>query len=92
MRHRHGGLARLTLLAGGLVLLLSGCFNVNVKISLDSKALASGTYTIEVTKQIAALAGITSAQGLEDALLQSQDTPMPEGVRSIPKRPIPDTR
>lgn len=79
MRARLGDMTRLTVLAGGLVLLLSGCFNVNVKIALDSKALASGTYTIEVTKQIAALVGITSAQGLEDALLESQDTPMPEG-------------
>lgn len=79
MRTRHGGLAQLTVLAAGIVLLLSGCFNVDVKIALDSKALASGTYKVEVTKQIAALVGITSAQGLEDALLESQDTPMPEG-------------
>lgn len=79
MRTRHGGSARLTLLAVGIVLLLSGCFNVDVKIALDSKALASGTYKIEVTKQVAALAGITSAQALEDAMSNNQDSPMPEG-------------
>lgn len=79
MQNGRGGLARLTLLAVGIVILLSGCFKVDVKIALDSKALASGTYKIEVTKEIAALAGITTAQALEDSMLESQDTPMPEG-------------
>lgn len=79
MRTRHGALARLTLLAVGIVISLSGCLNVDVKLTLDSKALASGSYTMEVTKEVAALAGITSAQGLEDALNSSQDSPLPEG-------------
>lgn len=79
MQNGRGGLARLTLLAVGIVISLSGCFKVDVKIALDSKALASGTYKIEVTKEIAALAGITTAQALEDSMLESQDTPMPEG-------------
>lgn len=79
MRNRYGGLTRLTLLAGSIVLLLSGCFKVDVKIALDSKALATGTYKIEVTKEIAALAGLTSAQSFEDAMLESGDSPMPEG-------------
>jgi hypothetical protein len=79
MRNRHGGLVRLSLLVGGAVLLLSGCFKVDVKLALDSKALATGTYKIEVTKEIAALAGLTSAQMLEDALKQSGDSQMPAG-------------
>lgn len=79
MRNRHGALARLTLLAVSIVISLSGCLNVDVKLTLDSKALASGSYKMEVTKEVAALAGITSAQGLEDALNSSQDSPMPEG-------------
>lgn len=79
MRNRHGALARLTLLAVGIVISLSGCLNVDVKLTLDSKALASGSYTMEVTKEVAALAGITSAQGLEDALRASGESPLPEG-------------
>lgn len=79
MRNRHGALARLTLLAVSIVISLSGCLNVDVKLTLDSKALASGSYKMEVTKEVAALAGITSAQGLEEALNSSQDSPMPEG-------------
>ncbi|MHB1129664.1 MAG: hypothetical protein ACYC06_06430 [Ilumatobacteraceae bacterium] len=78
-RHGHGGLARLALLAVGVVVLLSGCFNVDVKIALDSEALASGTFKVEVTKQVAALAGITSAQALKDVMLSNEDSPMPEG-------------
>ncbi len=79
MQNRHGGLARLALLAVGIVISLSGCLKVDVKMTLDSKALASGTYQFEVTKEVAGLAGITSAQGLEDALLASGDSPLPEG-------------
>lgn len=79
MRTRLGGMTRLAVLAGGIVLLLSGCFKVDVKLALDSKALASGTYMIEVTKEVAALAGLTSAQSLEDALTQDQNSPLPEG-------------
>lgn len=79
MRTRLGEMTRLTVLAGGIVLLLSGCFKVDVKLALDSKALASGTYKIEVTKEVAALAGLTSAQSLEDALTQDQNSPLPEG-------------
>jgi len=65
------------MLVGGIAFLLSGCFNIDAKITLDSKALASGTYKIEVTKEVAALVGITSAQALEDMLLKDQDSPMP---------------
>jgi len=79
MQTRHIGPARLVVLAGGIVLLLSGCFKVDMKIALDSQAHATGTYKIEVTKEVAALAGITSAQELEDAMSKDQDSPMPEG-------------
>lgn len=79
MQTRHGGLARLAVLLAGIVLSLSGCISVDVRLTLDSQALATGTYRIEMTKQVATLAGITSAQSLEDAMSNDQDSPLPKG-------------
>jgi hypothetical protein len=72
-------LVRLALLAGSAVLLLSGCIKIDMKIALDSKALASGTFKLEITKEAASAFGITNAQMFEDMVEQSGDSPLPAG-------------
>ena len=61
------------------IFVLSGCLNVSADISLNAKAEASGSFTIDVPKQVAAMMGITSAESLESTLLESEDLNLPRG-------------
>jgi len=61
------------------ILVLSGCLNINAEISLNGRAEASGSFTIDVPKQVAAMMGITSAESLESTLLESEDLNLPRG-------------
>ena len=61
------------------ILVLSGCLNVSADISLNAKAEATGSYTVDIPKQVAAMMGITSAESLEGTLLESKDLNLPRG-------------
>ncbi|TRZ72809.1 MAG: hypothetical protein D4R95_04570 [Actinobacteria bacterium] len=61
------------------LLILSGCLNISADISLNAKAEASGSYTVDIPKQVAAMMGITSAGSLESTLLESEDFNLPRG-------------
>ena len=61
------------------ILVLSGCLNISADISLNAKAEASGSFTIDVPKQVAVMMGIMSAESLESTLLESEDLKFPRG-------------
>ncbi len=61
------------------ILVLSGCLNISADISLNAKAEATGSFTIDVPKQVAAMMGITSAESLESTLLESENFKFPRG-------------
>src|SRR6266487_3689428 len=61
----------LRLLAVG-ALALSGCMSLRGELTLDRQARASGEMVIEITKQVAGLAGITSVEALRSQFEQSQ--------------------
>jgi len=61
------------------IFILSGCLNISADISLNAKAEATGSFTIDVPKQVAAMMGITSADSLESTLLESENFKFPRG-------------
>ncbi len=67
--------AALTTIAA--LLLLSGCLSMEGKLSLDSEARASGTLTVLLSKQFAAILGITSVDALSSAI---EDAPEEESL------------
>jgi len=61
------------------IFVLTGCLNIGADISLNAKAEATGSFTIDVPKQVAVMMGITSAKSLESTLLESEDLKFPRG-------------
>ena len=61
------------------IFVLTGCLNIGADISLNAKAEATGSFTIDVPKQVAAMMGITSAESLESTLLESENFKFPRG-------------
>ena len=66
-------LAVLTI-AVATMLLLASCLSLRGDIALDRQAHASGKVTVEITKQIAGFAGITSADQLRDQMTKDAVT------------------
>jgi len=62
-----------------LSFLLSSCISLDADITLNGDAMATGTMKIEMAKQLAVLAGVTSKEGLESLLLENGTIALPEG-------------
>ncbi len=72
---------RRTAVAAGVVtalLLLSGCVSIEGRLSLDGQARASGTVTLLLSKQFAAIVGITSLDALSTALEEAPEDEAPD--------------
>ena len=72
------GVAR-GLLAVAATALLSSCINLDADLTIGGDALASGTYEVEVAKQIAALLGVSEPEDLKDRLLEGEGGILPKG-------------
>ena len=59
-------------LAVALAVMLSSCISLRGDLTLDRQARASGDVTIEMAKQVAALAGITSVEAMRSQFQQSE--------------------
>lgn len=71
-----------SMVAGTAILLsfmLSSCISLDADISLDDDAMATGTLKIEMAKQIALLAGITSKEAFEEQISGSGGVALPDG-------------
>lgn len=71
-----------SMVAGAAILLsfmLSSCISLDADISLDGDAKATGTLKIEMAKQIALLAGITSKEAFEEQIAGNSGVALPEG-------------
>lgn len=67
------------LLAVAAATLLSACINLDADLTIDGDALASGTYEVEVAKQVAALLGVSEPEDLKDRLLEGEGGILPKG-------------
>lgn len=67
------------LLAIAATTLLAACINLDADLTIDSDALASGTYEVEVAKQVAALLGVSEPEDLKDRLLEGEGGILPKG-------------
>lgn len=67
------------LLAAAAAALLSSCINLDADLTIDGDALASGTYEVEVAKQVAALLGVSEPEDLRDRLLEGEGGILPKG-------------
>ena len=67
------------LFAIAAVTLLSACINLDADLTIDGDALASGTYEVEVAKQVAALLGVSEPEDLKDRLLEGEGGILPKG-------------
>ena len=67
------------LLAIAAATLLSACINLDADLTIDGDALASGTYQVEVAKQVAALLGVSEPEDLKDRLLEGEGGILPKG-------------
>ena len=63
----------------GCVVLLSSCLNLDADLTINSEALASGTYEVEVAKQAAALLGVSEPDDLKERLLEGEGGILPKG-------------
>ncbi len=59
--------------------LLSSCINLDADLVINSEALASGSYEVEVAKQAAALLGVSEPDDLKDRLLEGEGGILPKG-------------
>lgn len=59
--------------------LLSACINLDADLTIDGDALATGTYEVEVAKQVAALLGVSEPEDLKDRLLEGEGGILPKG-------------
>ena len=83
MRERNQPMKRSkSMVAGAAILLsfmLSSCISLDADFSLNGDAKATGTLKIEMAKQIALLAGITSKEAFEEQIASSGGVALPEG-------------
>ena len=74
--------ARISFMAGVFVFLsfvLSSCISLDADITLNGDAMATGTLKVEMAKQLAVLAGITSKEAFESLLSENSKIALPQG-------------
>lgn len=59
--------------------LVSSCLNLDADLTINGEALASGSYEVEVAKQVAALLGVSEPEDLKDRLLEGEGGILPKG-------------
>lgn len=64
-----------------LALALSSCINLDVDVTIDRDALATGSYEVRVSKEAAALVGVSSPEDLERQLVDGDGGILPKGNR-----------
>lgn len=67
------------LVSAGVVFVLGGCVNLDVDLSLNSKAEATGTYELTIAKTVASFLGVTKAEDLKKAVLDNSEFNLPAG-------------
>lgn len=64
-----------------LALALTSCINLDVDVTIDGDGLATGSYEVRVSKEAAALVGVSSPEDLERQLVEGEGGILPKGNR-----------